>query len=106
MDIKKPFTAVVASGTASATVDFGTQGYKRVYVNNESTEVLTIQGSGDGSNYYNIGLASSVAGTWTDFDIPTASSGTLVEAPPLPRFVKVLTSSTVANGASVYFVTA
>lgn len=104
-DVRQQFVLTIASGTDSASVDTGQSPYKVCWVNNQATAEIAIQGSGDGTNYYQVKLASGVI-NWTDLDIASAQSGNYVQLPALPRYVKVVATGTVANGGTVYLVTA
>lgn len=105
--IKQAFTATIASGADTATIDFGAQGdYRAVYVNNEASAEIDLHGSGDGTNFYelNVRTTSNVV-EWQSLTIGSALSGNYVELPPLPRYVKVIATGAVANGGTVYFST-
>ena len=110
MASKRLFVAALASGVVSATVDFGSnasEDYRRVYCNNEAAHEVALEGSGDNSNFWPIKIQSSAANVWVTAIVGSAHSGSYVELPPLPQYVKVVATAAVANGgAKVYFTTA
>lgn len=105
---KQKFKITIASGVDSGFVDTGAQSqYQYIYVNNDTGFEIDIWGSGDGENYQELAFQEIVSSVvqWQSATVGTALSGNYVQLPPLPRYIKVITTGNVAADTTVNFVT-
>lgn len=100
------YTFTIASGTSTSSErDLG-RGFARVYIDQRATESVMFSAApaaGGTHKFLKYPVASGLSAPAT-CTVGTACSGYLVEVGPLAgvRFVKVIASSTIADGSSVY----
>lgn len=82
MAAARPYSFVINSAATSVDCDLGDEAYDKVYllIQDSWGSDITVQGSVDGENFYNISLSTSNAGN-SGFVIPSSQVDSWIDLP-------------------------
>ncbi len=102
------FTAVIASAAATSnTLDLGSAGFRKVFINNEAGGAIHLNVGTDSSTFSPLQVDSTATAAvgYSTHTIGSAFSGKWVPVDLPFRYVQVEATGAAADGANVYFAT-